>query len=365
MVAKVSKYKLNLFFILAVSLFVSLATFSDSYALEVGGVEIPSTATYTQTGSITYACVSGYMTEQYHRYGGNGIYGTMSGSFDCSSYPNATQVLIESINLNQGIADYSSDYIHLVFVSDQDWIDYCGTSTTGYCSPYTSVSFSRYAGSTTKMYLYDGLTCEEDVCEVTSDSYFSIPVVDNDVYYTFLQFPAGLNYQRYYFQNDYAAQTYLYAYGVNDSVSFGYYFWGDDTDVQPDISNDVPLSPIWSDPDYTGGNDVATDLQFSFNIINPFTSIIPYFSDNATFCPQVLHTWLHLSNSCIQSPWSSTIRVPITITANILLAVYLFGFVISWLKYGEVSIRPIPALGSQPDTPASHGIHGNKGGFAR
>lgn len=335
MAIKVFNNKLHLFFVLAVSLFVSLMAFSNSYALEVGGVEIPDTAYYSQTGTIYYACVSGYMTEQYHRYGGSGIYGTLSGTFDCSSYPNATQVLIESINLNQGIADYSSDYIHMVFVSDQDWIDYCGTSSTGYCSPYTSVSFSRYSGSTTKMHLYDGLTCEVDNCEVTSDTYFSIPIVDNDVYYTFLQFPAGLNYQRYYFQNDYAAQTYLYAYGVNDSVSYGYYYWGDDTDVQPDISNDVPLSPIWSDPDFQDGDDIATDLQnFNFSLFNPFGLIIPLFTDEGTYCMNILHEWLHIPSArrCVSSPWPSAVRLALSTAGTILFSIYLFGFGVSWLR---------------------------------
>lgn len=212
------------------------------------------------------------------------------------------------------------------------------------------------------MKIYDGLSCEVESCSVTSSPYFSIPIFSNNSFYTFTEFEGNKSFSRFQFLKTPARP--LFAFAVGDSFDFTYYLWGSSSSLKPEIVNDLPDSPIWSDPDFTDGGSVASELQFSFNITNPFSTLIPYFSDNASFCPEVLHTWLHLSNSCIQSPWSSYIRTPITITANILLAIFLFGFVISWLKNGEVPILPISAL-APPDSPANHGIHSNKGGFSR
>ena len=379
----VDLHKIKILAVFAFSFFFSSFVISTSIlsknvgAIGYDDITIPSGAYTNTSGYVTYDCISNVSsTTEGIEYliQGAGLQVTLGDPLSCSSYPNSTHVVVNSYYFNNFSSLNSGSYTHFILTNNLDFEAFVykgqyGTSSVLYTDVRADFTLINY--SHVNMSIYDGINTQAMPPEITQAQYFTPAIYKNQMYNYVLQLNGLYNFNELTFSTQ-STPSVLYFYAVDTTFSPSITYWADTDDLVFDIPTDeTPLNPIWTNSDFLNGNEIGDQLHLDFSLINPFANILPLFSDNTTFCPATLSMWLNIGSTwCVKSPWPSAVRSAITTTGNILMAILLFGFAISWLRSTSVPFARVidhsgNSVGSTlaSDTPAMHGIHSNKGGF--
>lgn len=322
-----TKFKICLF--VAVLFSSVLVSINNTYALD--GIEVPSSASTLNYGYVNYHCLTDFSNTSEgisYTIGSEG-YVQLGQPMTCPNDNDANVVGIVYFRFDS-IPDLGyGTYTHYLLNSSQDFEAYCFVGASA-CQTYvdSTMDLTLINYSHVIFNVNEGFTG----LEATSTKYLSQAYYEDSLYKFIAQ-----NEGVYSLDNiKFSSTNYIIFMPVGSSYSPTMKIWADDTELDVVLPEDeVPLNPVFTDPDFVNGNDIASNLNsFNFNLFNPFGLIAPLFIDEGSYCTNVLHEWLNIPSAdrCIASPWPSSVRYAISIAGSILFSMYLFGFGVSWLR---------------------------------